>query len=321
METPKETRDTPNWLHTVQYHRSLISDRVRNEAFFKALKKVVNRNSRVLDIGSGSGIWAVAAAKLGAKRVVAVEADEVLIPIIRGHVKEHGLEDRVKVIHGNSIKLDIGEKFNIIVSETVGDQGFEEGIVSVMIDAKKRFLSRGGIIVPQQVKLIAAPARVETEIELPTGTPFKAGYFSNIARTVSYRLSNRKTARLLAPPATLLDVDLRTVKAEPDYTKLSAEWKLRDISKANAIIAWAITTLVPGVELETWPTSSWAPIVYPFQQFDHRGGTLSLELNLNFKQHIWTVSSESGQERSSRSYSPILAGAKLDFDIMRLKNE
>ena len=321
METPKEPQPARNWQQTVQYHRTLVSDQIRNEAFFKALKKVVSKNSRVLDIGSGSGIWAVAAAKLGAKRVVAVEADENLIPIIRGHVNEHGVEDRVTVVHGNSMEIDLGEKFNVIVSETVGDQGFEEGIVNVMLDAKKRYLSRGGTIVPQRVKLVAAPAYVLNQDELPIGTPFKAGYFANIARTVTYRLANRKLAKLLAPPATLLDVDLRTVKADPDYTKLLAEWKLRDISKANATIAWATTTLAPRVELDIWPTTSWAPCVYPIQPFEYRSGVLSLELNLNFKQHYWTLTAQSGKENSSHTHSPILAGAKLDFDIMRLKNE
>lgn len=60
-------------------HEKLLSDAERNKLLYEALKKHVTSERSVLDIGSGTGIWAVAAATLGAKRVVAIEEEPLLI--------------------------------------------------------------------------------------------------------------------------------------------------------------------------------------------------------------------------------------------------
>src|SRR5262249_31393568 len=54
-------------------HESMLADVRRNRAFHRALKSCVRSDTCVLDIGSGTGLWAIAAAKLGARRVVAIE--------------------------------------------------------------------------------------------------------------------------------------------------------------------------------------------------------------------------------------------------------
>jgi protein arginine N-methyltransferase 1 len=52
----------------IEYHRTLISDQVRNEAFFAALRAaIVPGKSVVADIGAGTGLLGLMASKLGAK--------------------------------------------------------------------------------------------------------------------------------------------------------------------------------------------------------------------------------------------------------------
>ena len=54
----------------IEYHRTLIADRVRLEAFHEALKRLITPGkTTVADIGTGSGVLAIMAAKLGARRV------------------------------------------------------------------------------------------------------------------------------------------------------------------------------------------------------------------------------------------------------------
>ncbi len=77
-------------------------------------------DSNVLDIGAGVGVWAVTAAKLGAKRVVAIEMDELLVGLTRKLAAEHGVTDRVEVIWGNSLGVTLDQEFDIVVSETIG---------------------------------------------------------------------------------------------------------------------------------------------------------------------------------------------------------
>ncbi len=61
----------------------------------RELEKYVNKDSKVFDIGCGSGILAIAAAKLGAKEVVAVDLDEVAVKV----AKENVLENKVEKVY------------------------------------------------------------------------------------------------------------------------------------------------------------------------------------------------------------------------------
>ncbi len=83
------------------------------------MRRTVTPGSVVLDIGSGTGIWAIVAAKLGAKKVVAIDMDELLIGVIKMLAAEHGVADRVEAICANSFHGPIGKKsLTFVVSET-----------------------------------------------------------------------------------------------------------------------------------------------------------------------------------------------------------
>lgn len=66
----------------------------------QALESVVRPGDRVLDVGAGSGILSVAAARLGARQVQAVEIEPVAAGVCRENVARNGLEDRVAVLQG-----------------------------------------------------------------------------------------------------------------------------------------------------------------------------------------------------------------------------
>src|SRR6202158_3507628 len=125
-------------------HETLLSDGNRNRSFYRALKKTVTKTSSVLDIGSGTGVWAVAAAKLGARRVVAIEAEPLLIGLIKQIARDNGVASKVEVVQGDSRQIQLGQEFDIVISETIGHLVFDEPIVPIMIDARKRFLKPGG---------------------------------------------------------------------------------------------------------------------------------------------------------------------------------
>src|SRR6059036_2728125 len=101
----------------LNYHARMLSDGVRNELLKRAIKRSVNKNTTFLDVGAGSGVWAIVAAKLGAKRSVAVEIEEALIPIIFKHAQENGVADRVEIVHGNIDDVKFTGKFDVIVCE------------------------------------------------------------------------------------------------------------------------------------------------------------------------------------------------------------
>ena len=78
-----------------------------------ALEDTVHPGARVLDLGTGSGILAIAAAKLGAGRVLALDTDPQAVTVARENVHRNGVADRVRVARG-SLAQAIG-KFDVVV--------------------------------------------------------------------------------------------------------------------------------------------------------------------------------------------------------------
>jgi hypothetical protein len=153
---------------------------------------------------------------------------------------------------------------------------------------------------------------VRDEVETPHGVSVSAEYLRKLAQSIDYKISQRSDLRVLAPAVDLLTVDLRTVEAEPLYNGLRATWKLRELSKANAILLWARSVLHDNIELDTWDTSHWQPAALPFEPFSTKSGDLSFSINMASSQFNWSVSA--GAE-TQRSYFPLLASAKIQSDM------
>lgn len=73
----------------------------------EALQQYLTPGATVLDVGSGSGVLAIAAAKLGARSVLALDADPVAVTVARENVRLNDVVDQVMVRHGS---LPGGEK-------------------------------------------------------------------------------------------------------------------------------------------------------------------------------------------------------------------
>ena len=141
------------------YQQVMLGDARRNRAFERALRSRVRPGATVLDLGAGTGVWAVTAARLGARRVVAVEREAVLVPVIEALAREAGVSDRVEVVRADARRVRLRREFDVVVGELVGNGGFEEGLVPVFERARSDFLRPGGALVPEWVSLVAAPVR------------------------------------------------------------------------------------------------------------------------------------------------------------------
>jgi len=293
-------------------HETLLSDGNRNRSFYRALKRTVTKTSSVLDIGSGTGVWAVAAAKLGARRVVAVEEEPLLIGLIKQIARDNGFASKVEVVQGDSRQIQLGQEFDIVISETIGHLVFDEPIVPIMIDARKRFLKSGGILIPGAVALVAAGAHLNIGRQtLPASVPIDQSGFQSLSLNSPIALQSRAQLRIRTDPQKLIAVDLMQIEAPPDLDNLAARWQNLDARKINCFAVWAEATLAPRVNVIARHTTSWLPMVYRVKPFSGKRGDIEFRLSLSSKTNYWTATLTSDGAEEVQSFSPAFAAAEL----------
>ena len=138
----------------------MMNDAQRNSAFYHALEEVVTSRSVVLDIGAGSGLLSMMAARLGASSVLAVEQSSDIVALTQTVIQDNqlaaSLGGPVKVFHGMSSDLELSDeavgqharKATIVVSELVGTLLLGEMQLEFLEDARAHLLAPGGTIIP-----------------------------------------------------------------------------------------------------------------------------------------------------------------------------
>ena len=103
----------------------------------RALERLVKPGDVVYDVGTGSGILAIAAAKLGAGRVTACDIDPVAVQVAKANIAQNGVAERVRVVEGDWTSLPPGEA-DIVVANIVAD------VIIEMAEDLPRLVRAGG---------------------------------------------------------------------------------------------------------------------------------------------------------------------------------
>ncbi|EGN97901.1 hypothetical protein SERLA73DRAFT_91051 [Serpula lacrymans var. lacrymans S7.3] len=140
-------------------HAVMIQDKVRTSTYasFILTNPILFRDAIVLDVGCGTGILSLFAAKSGAKRVFAVDASDIAEKAER-IVKANKLEDVITVIRGKIEDITLPDGIthvDIIISEWMGYALLYESMLDSVLHARDRFLRPdGGIMAPSQCKIM-----------------------------------------------------------------------------------------------------------------------------------------------------------------------
>ena len=106
----------------------------------RALEKYLQPGFRVIDVGTGSGILAIVAARLGAARVLALDVDMLAVQIAEQNVLANGVEDVVSVRY-NDFLTGVAEEADLIVSNISTEA------TPVVAEQSREILRKGGILI------------------------------------------------------------------------------------------------------------------------------------------------------------------------------
>src|SRR3989344_5407217 len=139
---------------TVDLVNQCLIDKDRVSAFAKALQKYVQPGDHVLDLGTGSGILSLLAAKFGAKKVTSVEIDPYLVKLSREIFKQNNFEKVISVIKEDARKVrsDPNEKFDVVVAEMITTGMIDEyQVLAINNLLKQGIITQDTIIIPRRL--------------------------------------------------------------------------------------------------------------------------------------------------------------------------
>src|SRR5262245_39237507 len=177
----------PSW------HFRLVRDAARNNAYAGALRRAIHPGCRVLEIGTGTGLLAMMAARAGAGAVVSCEVNPIVARLAQETIAVNGYADRVRTIARHSTALDaardLGGRADVLVSEIFSNDAVGEGALPAIEDAWGRLLHPDAIVIPARVRIVVALAddRLRDHRRMGVVNGFDLSYFDRAAKP-SYQI-------------------------------------------------------------------------------------------------------------------------------------
>jgi protein arginine N-methyltransferase 1 len=252
----------------IEYHRTLIADRVRNSAFERALKAAIKPGETIVaDVGAGTGLLALMAAKLGAREVFLYEAAEVA-GVAAKALKANGARN-CHLFPCHSTEMVDPPKVDVIVSETLGNYPFEEHIIETLNDARRRFLKPKGKIIPQALSQFVTPVvsnRIDAELRAWDATGFDLSFALSMSLNNIY-VRTLKPAELLGAGASAKMWDaIDFMKEGRTSRKGEASWRADTALTVYGFATWWRAELGADVFLTTAPgapSTHWEQLYFP----------------------------------------------------------
>ncbi len=261
-------------------HAKMLDDEKRTASFQSAVRRLVEPGDVVLDIGTGTGVLAVTAARAGARRVYAVEATP-MSTAARRLAETNGVGDRVTVIEAHSFDVDLPERADVLVSEIIGDDPLGEQILPTFEDARARLLTGEARIIPSRVQVCALPLEVPAKsmerfrFTAARATAWTERYgldFSGLASTseesdhlVHVNSHETRHWKRLSGPVLVADVDLLSATTQAIDRELV--FAAHDSGSLSGVLLFFAADLAPGIRLSLHPddataSNSWGNLLY-----------------------------------------------------------
>lgn len=265
----------PDW------HFNMVNDEARNAAFAAAIAATVKPGDRVLEIGTGSGLLAMLAARgaggeARAAHVVTCEANPLLARAATRIIAANALSANITVVPKPSAELRVGvdlpARADVLICEIFSVQVVAEGVLPTLEDAKSRLLVPGAAVIPRvaiaRAALVAGEGLARrTRVGAVCG--FDLTQLNEFTPALQY-LSSEQDLDLLSAPADLFSFDLANSDRFPSERRAVTLVATSD-GLCQGVVQWLRLELSSGVNFENQPgtpeatvSRHWHPVFYPF---------------------------------------------------------
>ncbi|XP_044048111.1 protein arginine N-methyltransferase 3 isoform X2 [Siniperca chuatsi] len=239
LSTVAELREDEDEAYFSSYghygiHEEMLKDKVRTESYrnFMYRNPEVFRDKVVLDVGCGTCILSMFAARSGAKKVIAVDQSEIIYQAM-DIVRSNQLEDKITLIRGRieDINLPV-EKVDIIISEWMGYFLLFESMLDSVLYARDRYLADTGSVYPDlcNISLAAVGDRQKHQDRI--------AFWDDV-----YGFNMACMKKAVVPEAVVEVVKADTLISEPTIIKT--------VQRDPSFLSWVILTVrnAPGFAL------------------------------------------------------------------------
>lgn len=241
----------------VGVHELMIKDKPRTLAYKEFLEKNANliKDKVVLDVGAGTGILSLFAARSGAQRVYAVEASNI-VHLCKEIVKVNKYENVISVIEGEMEHTELPGKVDVIISEWMGFYLLHESMLESVLYARDKWLKNDGIMLPSHASIYACPVNMneycKESIEYWTDV-HDFDFSPLMERKVEALLQqplvqHLKVDQLLSESKMLASFDLRNMKvSEIEEVEEQLSFVINKSSQLHGLALWFDAIFSPGL--------------------------------------------------------------------------
>jgi type I protein arginine methyltransferase len=234
--------------YSLSGYTSMLGDPVRVDAYEAALRQAITPGCTVLEIGTGTGFFAVLAARMGAGIVHAVEPDDS-IQVARDMARDNGVLDRIVFHQELSTRVTLEHPADVLFSDLRGVLPLFQHHVATVRDARSRLLRPGGVQIPLRDRVWAAPvcaAETWRDRTAPWGEAHRGLDLAGTSRRLAnlWSKARLKPEQLAAPPARWAELDWTRI--EEPAVRGTLRWTLETGGPVHGIGAWFETDLLDG---------------------------------------------------------------------------
>jgi predicted RNA methylase len=251
-----------------------LADEARTQAFGQAIASVAQPHHLALDLGAGSGILALFAARAGAQREIAIEYDRYVAAVARENFRRNWAGDAIRLIEADARNHVFGKglRFDLVIAEMLTTGLIDEAQVQAINNLHRQgVVTRDTTFIPARQETFATLAHTDFEIY---------GFDMPMVRHLWDGLNEDEEFQALSRTELLNSIDF--VRPQPEDFAAKIDFEITESGVVNSLYLTSRSCLTETISLDDTPTLN-APVLLPIDEIEARKGErISMEISYRF---------------------------------------